>query len=102
MPVEFFRETGRQFLKSGELSPSLRVRLFCGCGQATCPSMRRGRDEDECGECDALGGESEDEDGGGGFHGGIFPFVMFFVRVLPHDGFVSVCAVCAVAGGWTR
>lgn len=79
---------------------------MCGCFAGVVkPPVRpcvEGRDEDECGECDALGGESEDEDGGEGVHGGIFPFVMFFVRVLPHDEFVSICAVCVVAGGWTR
>ena len=36
--------------------------------------------EDKYGECDALSGCAEDEDGGDGVHDGVFPFVMFFVR----------------------
>ena len=54
--------------------------FVCGCCVgAVKPPVRpcvEGRDEDECGECDALGGESEDEDGGEGVHGGIFSIVI--------------------------
>ena len=56
----------------------------CGClmGAVKPPVVPciHGACEDKYGECDALSGCAEDEDGGDGVHDGVFPFVMFFVR----------------------
>lgn len=46
------------------------------------PSVRpciEGRGEYECSEGNSLCGKADDEDGGEGVHGDVFPFVMFLL-----------------------
>ena len=86
---EFVRFTGTSGCTSyWEKSPGVLVPVFV-CGAvvgAVKPSVRQcveGKGEDECGECDALCGETDDEEGGEGVHGDVSLFLVCYSLHVP-------------------